>query len=121
MAELDTNAVFTQYLNVLNRSLGAHRDDFPYQQIISAAEELLEDKDIGVAIYEDEPDNPHDYFTISFEEGSFEIEEHGKESPDVDWRVSESYLREVIQNEEEYVEHPDRLNIDWLKARLNLT
>jgi len=33
---LETNALFTQYVNVVNRAMGEHRDEFPWKQLFEA-------------------------------------------------------------------------------------
>ena len=120
MAELDTNALFTQYVNVVNQALGENRDRVPYKQLLTAAEKLLANRRMGVAVYKDDPTTPHDFFTLTFSDGTFEVAAHGKEEPDFDWKVKEDHLRQVVENPEPYIQQPARLDLDWLKSRLNI-
>jgi hypothetical protein len=120
MIDLDTNALFTQYLNVVNRALATHRDEFPYQQMISASQAALRDRRIGVAVYKDDPQHPHDWFTIRMDNGELAVLEHGKADPDITWRVKQRHLTTVTEDPDEFVEHPVKLDLDWLKTRLGL-
>ena len=119
-AELETNALFTQYLNVVNRAIGENRDRFPYRQMLSMGERILGDKQIGVAIYKDDPSEPHDWFTIAYGDGTFEIVEHGKKAPKISWRVKQSHLEKVVADPEPFVESPIRLDLDWLRTRFSM-
>ena len=93
MAQLETNALFTQYLNVVNRSMGANRDKMPYKLMFDASNKLLEGDRIGVAVYKTDAKSPHDWFTVTLKDGTFEILEHGKQTPDVTWLGSRNTYR----------------------------
>lgn len=116
---LDTNALFTQYVNVVNRAIGAHRDELPFKQLLAMGKELLKDKKIGAAVYKTDPDSPHDYFTITFQNGKLRAE-HGKQAPDISWKVKEAYLQKVVAKPDQYVDSPGKLDLDWLKSRLGI-
>lgn len=120
-ARMDTNALFTQYLNTVNRAIGEHRDEPPYKQLLGLGEKIIGDKKIGVAVYKDDSKTPHDWFTLRLDGKSFTIVEHGKKNPDVSWKVKENHLREVVQNPEEYIRHPYKLDLDWLKTRIGIS
>jgi hypothetical protein len=120
MIDLDTGALFTQYLNVVNRTLATHRDEFPYQQMISAGQATLRVRRIGVAVYQDDPQHPHDWLTIHMDNGKLAVLEHGKADPDITWRVKERHLEAVTEHSEESVDHPVKLDFDWLKTRIGI-
>lgn len=111
---------FRQFLYVMNESLDANRDRFPYKQILAACEKTFPDWNIGVAVYADDPDTPHDFYTIRFKDGEFELVEHGKEKPKMTWKTPQSYIKKVIKNPQEYVKHPEKLDWDWFKERLGI-
>ena len=77
MAEKDAATLFTNALNVINTALEKHSDETPYRQMIEASGKALADRNLGVAIYEDDPDSPFDFVTIRFANGRFEIVSHG--------------------------------------------
>jgi len=116
----DTTSKFTRYLNVANAALDRHYEDFPYKQLIRAGNNLLEGRNLGVAVYKHDASQPHDYFTVQWRDGSLQLLEHGKRDPDLSWKVRESYLDEVIDNPEPYIEHPAKLDWQWLKSRVDL-
>jgi hypothetical protein len=111
---------FVESLNVVNAALAENKDKFPYEQILAAAGNFAEDRNLGVAVYKDDPSKPFDYFTVRLRDGKFELVSHGKEDPDIAWRVSQEYLDRVANNAEEYIAHPAKLDLDWLKDRLGV-
>jgi hypothetical protein len=121
VSNLNSSALFTQYVDIVNRAIGAHRDEFPLEQLMDAADDMLEDKKIGVAIYKEDPDEPHDWFTVRYDDGTFAIANHGKsKSVDVDWHVKENYLRKVVSEPQPYIDKPSKLDFDWLRSRMGL-
>ncbi len=111
---------FRQLLYVMNEALKTNRDKFPYKQIITALEKTFPDWNMGVAVYADDPNTPHDYFTIRFDKGEFELVEHGKEEPKFTWKVPESYVKKVTDNPQDYIQHPEKLDWDFVKSRIGL-
>ena len=120
MAQRDTLALFTEALNVINAAFAEHADSMPYQALLEASEKTLGDRRLGVAVYDSDPDAPFDHFTIRFREKAFELVSHGKQEPDVVWKVSRSYLEKVAASPREYIEHPLKLDWDWLKSRVGI-
>jgi hypothetical protein len=47
-----------------------------------------------------------------------QLASHGKDAPDIDWKVSMDYLRDINQNPKKYIEDPWKLDVEWLKNRL---
>lgn len=113
-------ALFTDAVNVMNQAIQQNRDRFPYKQILAATEGIAGDYKSGVAVYSDDPDTPHDYYTLGFSGGQIEILSHGKDEPAITWKVSRSYLKKVTENPEEYKKHPAKLDWDWLLSRLGI-
>jgi hypothetical protein len=115
----DTYTVFMDTVDVINRALAEQSETPVLKQILEAAGKAAEGREFGVAVYKDDSSNPHDYFTTRFNNGKVELSSRGKASPDVDWKVSEDYLRKVSANPQNYVDNPAKLDIDWLKSRLS--
>jgi len=116
----DVNALFTSALNTVNAALDAHSDEIPFKQILAAADRVLKDRNLGVAVYKDDPSTPHDYFTVAFRKNAFEVVSHGKQSPEIDGKVSVGYLEELANDPDRYVSNPLKLELDWLTSRLGL-
>lgn len=112
----DAEALFERYLAVCNEALAAHEDEFPYRELTGTAERLLGDQPIDLAVYDDEPKAA---FSVRFKKKR--LKPKGKPA-DVRkaWRVNLSYLRHVVENPKTYIEHPENLDLDWLKSRMGL-
>jgi len=115
--KLDTDALFTQYVNVVNQAVGQNRDRFPFKQLLSMGDKILGDKEIGAAIYKTDADEPHDWFTLTFDEGKLDAT-HGKGSPDIEWKIDRRHLEHVVADPQPYIDNPARLDLDWLKTRM---
>ncbi len=120
MKVTETTSLFTEALNTMNRAVAANRDHPVYRVFFQAGEKVAGGRKIGVAVYKDDPGNPHDYYTITFANGQFELVTHGKEDVDFTWKVSDDYLQELADNPEKYVQNPTLLDLDWLRTRLGL-
>lgn len=118
MNDTDIYELFTQALTVTNRSLKENRGSGVYGALLSAWNKYLDGHRAGVAIYDENPDKPFDYFTIRYMNGRFELQSRGKSEHDTEWKVSRDYLRSLANNPQTYIDHPSRLDIDWLKDRL---
>jgi hypothetical protein len=110
---------FTTYLRVCNTAMDLHRDEFPFKQLIEIGDKLASNRRFGVGIYKDDPASPHAYYTIEVNAGRLEIVARGKQ-PDtsMDWKVKQSYVEHVAADPTPYVEHPMKLDWDWVKSRL---
>lgn len=117
----DTSNLFTRALNVINAALEKNRNETPYSQLLAASEKVLGDHNVGVAVYESDASAPFDYYTVRFRDGSFELVSRGKQEPDVGWKVSRGYLEKVAENPDEYIDHPAKLDWEWLKSRVGLS
>jgi len=40
--------------------------------------------------------------------------------PSITWTVTREYLEEIVKDPDTYIEHPEKLDLDWLKSRLGL-
>jgi hypothetical protein len=118
MRDEDIYDLFTEALDVTNRALDANRDSAFYGTLISGMDKYLDGHKAAVAVYDDDPQEPFDYFTVRYLNGKFEILARGKSEHDTEWRVSREYLDSVARNPDEYIEHPARLDIDWLRHLL---
>lgn len=117
----DTATLVTEYLNVANAAIDAHRDETPYKQILSLTDKLADDHRFGIEVYRRGADGPHDYYTAEWNNGGLRYVSHGKEAPDVDFRVSEEHMQRVVDDAEEYIAHPAKIDLDWLKSRVGLS
>lgn len=120
MDQQTVKSYFLQYLNICNMALTRHKDAFPYKQILEIGEATLGGKNIVVAVLGDAPNLIEAYYTIRFNGGTFDVVAHQKEESEMDWTVKESYLKKVVENPDSYLAHPEKLEWEWLKSRLNI-
>ena len=118
MTNRDIYEVFTDALDVTNRALDKNRGSGFYGTLISAWDKFLDGHKAGVAIYDEEPDKPFDYFTLRYLNGKFEILSRGKSAHDTEWKVSREYLQSVADDPQKYIDNPAKLDLEWLKSRL---
>jgi hypothetical protein len=58
MKVTDRTELMVSALNVMNRSIQHNEDHFPYKQICAVGEKLIGGKNMGVAVYAEDPDTP---------------------------------------------------------------
>lgn len=104
--------LFLRYLEVCNRAMAAHGQEFPYKYIWEAAETRQALSGFRLAIYNDEP---MEEYVVHLRDKHIEIDEANAQQPELPWRLNKSYLRQVVENAEDYIEQPGKLNWDWLK------
>lgn len=122
MTEQSTTPLFAEALDVMNAALARHKDAAPYKQMLGLSEKLIGGRNIGVSIYDQASDRPIDACTVTFEEERFQLVAHGKREPEpeITWKVSREYLEKVVENREDYLAHPAKLDWDWLKSRMGI-
>ncbi len=114
----DSYDLFMGALDVTNQALDKLRDTPLFASLIKLMENQAAGRKFGVAIYSDEPDQPHDYYTVRANNHKIELVARGKDAPDIDWKVSRAYLQDLNDHPEDYIESPWKLDVEWLKHRL---
>ncbi len=117
----ETTSLFTDALITMNAAMEANEDRLPYSLFMKASRKLDFQLTVGVAVYKDNPETPHDYYTVCYHENRIELVAHGKEKGiDIAWNVSEDYLQKLHDDPERYIKNPALLDWDWLKSRLGV-
>jgi hypothetical protein len=114
-----TEHLVQQYLDVVNRSLQANREGFPWKQIISLGETKWSGKNIGLGINEPGREVPETY-TIKFANGRFVYDGPGKVDTSYTWEADRNFMEKVVANPQEYIDSPMKINWDWVKSSLNI-
>ncbi|MDB2414163.1 hypothetical protein N9W34_00150 [Rickettsiales bacterium] len=109
----DIDELFNQYLEICNKAIDKHKDEFPYKQILSATNAVVGDKPIDLTIYDDEPKGA---FSLKFKDKKL-VHNGTPEDVKKAWRVNLSYVKNVLEHPDKYIEHPEKLDMDWLKSR----
>jgi len=120
MSDEDTKTLFLKYTNIFNVALTKHRETVIYKQILDLAEKMLEDKIIGIEVSSESTTDPVVHFSIRFNAGTFDVVSHDKEESELIWKFKATYLKKVVENSHDYVEHPEKFEWDWLKSYLGM-
>jgi len=114
----DSYALFMGALEVSNRALSRMQHAPVINKLVTLMEQQASGRHFGVAVYAKDASTPHDYFTVRVHNHELQLVSHGKESPDIDWKVSVDDLRDINAHPEAYIDNPLKLDFDWLKHRL---
>lgn len=118
MTRQPIDQLFTDALDVVNRTLEANRGEGLYGTALELIGDFIEGHRTVVSVYKDDPDAPFDAFTLRYRNGRFEKVERGKGEHDSEWKVSREYLESLVNDPDVYIEHPARLDLDWLASRV---
>lgn len=105
------------YIAVCNRAIEANRDVFPYKEIFSALEQS-DPEPVSVSVVDDRPKREYE---LSVEGGSGPCHivcdsacNCADDGCDKHWRVAKSYLLEVVNNPQPYIQNPALIDWDWM-------
>lgn len=118
--EMSEQELVEGFLDVANRAMSKHADKFPFKQLMALSNTIIGDRSIAIGIYKDDSSNTYDHYTYRFQDGKFQMVEHGKVKHAIEWKASRDYLEEVVENPQEYIDNPFKLDFDWLKSRLGM-
>jgi len=105
--------VFERYLAVCNEALEKNKDKFPFMEIWRARwKSLGPDNVMQCAVYDDRPKIK--YTLHLTEDMKIEIVKKEHVSPEEVWPFKFSYLKEVVDNSQDYIDHPAKLDWGWL-------
>jgi hypothetical protein len=105
-------------LGVTNTAMENMRDKPVIKEVLKLVDKHAAGRKFGVAVYGGDADHPYDYYTVRLNQSRIEFVSRGKDEPDVDWKVSADYLRDINENSDDYIKNPLKLDLDWLKSRL---
>lgn len=109
--------LFNQFLRVCNKAMEAHKDEFPYKHIWEAAEHMQGEGGMHVTLYDDEPKGD---YQLKIQDKHIEVMREGDGESESGWRLNASYLRQVVENPDIYINEPSKLDWHWLKNRSGL-
>ena len=104
--------LFAQYLHICNLALTANKERFPFKQILGALPEPAAPQNIAVRIIDDHPKANHAIHMNADQTLSGCAAEacHCQK----EWRVTRSYLEDVIKHADEYINNPAKINWEWM-------
>jgi len=110
--------LLNDYLTVCNAALVANKESFVYKQLISLSGFVFSGRNFAALLYDDDPDLPDGVFTVRFTGDQLELIAEGKRDVVFSCKMQRSYLKHVAENRQDYVEHPEKLDWQWLRSRL---
>ena len=111
----DYEKVFHQYLDICNTAIERNKNKFPYTEIWGARLKLLEEEmKIQAIVYDDRPKVA--YMLRLTRDMKIEIVEKKTLPPEDAWPFTYQYLKRVVDNPQEYIENPAKLEWGWLKT-----
>lgn len=117
--------LFKSYIDICNQALEKNKDRFPFNHLLSGFEVSDNVSSVRVEIIDD---MQHSRFHLRLINGEIEYDETHCQSPcnlchskcgnssDV-WSVRASYLNDVVENPEQYIENPARLDWEWVDSK----
>ena len=107
--------VFQQYLEICNLAIEKNRNPFPYTEIWNARFNALEaEATLHAVVYDDRPKVA---FTLRLtKDMKIQIVEKKPITRQDEWPFTYQYLKRVVDNPQEYIDHPAKLEWGWLKA-----
>lgn len=111
----DYEKVFQRYLEICNLAIEQNKNKFPYTEIWGARlKQLEEEMKIQAIVYDDRPKVA--YMLRLTRDMKIEIVEKKTLPPEDAWPFTYQYLKRVVDNPQEYIENPAKLEWGWLKT-----
>lgn len=117
---LGTQALFEQYIDIVNRAIQSNKDGL-YGKAARLWGKVVGHRPIAVGIYKGDASNPHQWYTVEFDEGRLALLGQGRTGGALDWKISEDHLEHVVADPHKYIESPVKLDLDWLATRVGLS
>ncbi len=107
--------IFERYLDVCNQAIEKNKDRFPYPEIWKARWNKCGSNNIlQCAIYDD---RPKVVYTMQLtQDMKIKIIKKTEVSAEDAWPFKISYLKKVVENPNEYIDHPANLDWGWLNV-----
>jgi CBS domain-containing protein len=110
--------LLNDYLEVCNAAMLANKESFLYKQLISLSGFVFSGRNFATLLYDDDPDLPDGVYTVRFTGDHLELVSEGKRDVVFSCKMQRSYLRTVAENRQDFIDHPEKLDWQWLKSRL---
>jgi hypothetical protein len=119
---MDQEDLFKKYITICNQALECNKDRFPYNKVLCRQEDTHASEPIRVQIINDmgQPEfhlkmhNGHISYDISHCQNSCSSCGGGCGKQKAFWTVKTSYLKDVVENAQDYIENPAKLNWEWI-------
>ena len=108
------------YLDVCNAAAEVHRHSLVYGPLIAAYDSIFANRQVGINIYDRDPDEIETTITIRLVNGRFEPVLAPEADPSFHLKLSRRYMEDVVAHRDEYLQHPEKLDWDWIKSRIGI-
>jgi hypothetical protein len=111
----DYERVFQQYLEICNKAIEKNKNKFPYTEIWGARfKALKEDATLHAIVYDDRPKVA---FNLRLtKDMKIEIIDKKALPQEDEWPFTYQHLKRVVDNPQEYIDNPAKLEWGWLKT-----
>ena len=101
------------YFNICNTAISQNEDSLLFGAALGVINQLKSGDAISIKVI-DEQTGETEYFTTKFVNGAFTPIEKGKNDPDSQFTMTKDMLQDVLDHDDEYIAHPERLDWRWL-------
>jgi hypothetical protein len=109
-----------EYLNICNTAANEHRHSLVYGPIIAAYDGVFAHWQVGINIYDSQPDQIEATITIRLLDGEFVPVPEADAHPSFHLKLGRRYMEDVVAHGDEYIRHPEKLDWDWIKSRMGM-
>jgi hypothetical protein len=113
-------SLINDYLDVCNAAAEVHRHSLVYRPIIAAYDSIFANRQVGIDIYDRHPDDVETTVTIRLVNGQFVIVPEDEADPSLHLKLGRRYMQDVVAHRDEYIQHPEKLDWDWIKSRMGM-
>ncbi len=112
--------VFQKYLEICNHAIEQNKDKFPYTEIWGARFKALKtEATLNAIVYDDRP--KVEFMLRLTRDMKIEIVKKKDIKSEDEWPFTYQYLKRVVDNPQEYIENPAKLEWGWLKTVFGTT
>jgi hypothetical protein len=113
-------SLLIDYLDVCNAAAEVHRHSLVYGPIIAAYDSIFANRQVAIDIYDRDPDEVESTETIRLVNGEFVTVPENDAPPSFHLKLSRRYMEDVVAHRDEYIQHPEKLDWDWVKSRVGM-
>lgn len=109
----DYHALISEYVAICNEALERNKKNFPFQSIWKAIEGKYQNKEVNIALIEDNP-KPSCQLTLSGQGIEVSMGESDTEKKNT-CHMKLSHIRDVVDNKQKYIDNPARIDWHWIE------
>jgi len=108
-----------RYFNICNIALAQRREKNIYAAIQTLINQFENGKIITLKVVDipKVPGVPEGYYTTQYIDGKFTSAIKCEHHPDARFTLRKSFLEDVVDNADDYIAHPEKLDWSWLQGR----